>query len=146
LSAVAGGLVVSRATNWLTDTTDDRTQLELLNLSANGLRSLLHVANAERLCSLTLGMARLRAQGLPNDPDSWKIDNNLLDSLQIEKPMPHLRSLRLSDNRLTQLDVGHLRALKTLYADRNRLTSLIRAERLEKLETLSLRQQSGKGL
>lgn len=60
--------------------------------------------------------------------------------------MPHLRSLRLSDNRLTHLDVGHLRALKTLYADRNRLTSLIQAERLEKLETLSLRQQSGKGL
>jgi Leucine-rich repeat (LRR) protein len=75
-----------------------------------------------------------------------KLDSNLLDSLHIEQPMPHLRSLRLSDNRLAQLDVGHLRALKTLYADRNRLTNLIRAERLEKLETLSVRQQSGKGL
>jgi Leucine-rich repeat (LRR) protein len=110
------------------------------------MKSLLHVANIEKLCSLTLGTARLRLTGLPVNADDGKIDNNLLDSLHIEKPMPCLRSLRLSDNRLTQINVGHLRALKMLYVDRNRLTGLILAERLEKLETLSLRQQSGKGL
>jgi len=54
--------VASGATNWLTDTTDDRTQLELLNLSANGLRSLLHISNVEKLHSLILGMARLRGR------------------------------------------------------------------------------------
>ena len=60
--------------------------------------------------------------------------------------MPRLRILRVSGNKLQQLDVGALPNLRTLYADNNTLERLAHADRLGKLENLSLRNQSGKGL
>lgn len=66
--------------------------------------------------------------------------------LEVDGSMPRLRILRLSGNRLRQVDVGALTNLRTLYADNNSLTQLVKLNRLTKLENLSLRNQSGRGL
>jgi protein NUD1 len=60
--------------------------------------------------------------------------------------MTKLRILRVSSNKLQRLNVAPFAALRTLYADNNKLVSLDKASRLTKLENLSLRNQSGKGL
>ncbi|KAG5341129.1 hypothetical protein C0989_011352 [Termitomyces sp. Mn162] len=59
--------------------------------------------------------------------------------------MGKLRVLRISGNRLCELCVGMMRNLRTLYADNNSLTSVVKVEELTKLENLSLRNQSGRG-
>ena len=74
------------------------------------------------------------------------IDNNELGTLEVEGNMPKLRILRLSSNRVQQLQVGGMSNLRTLYADNNALSTLVKLERLTKLENLSLRNQSGRGL
>jgi len=53
--------------------------------------------------------------------------------------------LRVSGNRLRQLHVAAMLNLRTLYADNNALSTLVRVGRLTKLENLSLRNQSGRG-
>lgn len=60
--------------------------------------------------------------------------------------MVRLRILRVSGNRLYRLNVVSFPNLRTLYADNNALTNLVKAERLTRLENLSLRNQSGRGL
>lgn len=60
--------------------------------------------------------------------------------------MPKLKILRASGNRLVRLNVAPMPNLRTLYLDNNSLTSLVKVEKLTKLENLSLRNQSGKGL
>lgn len=69
-------------------------------------------------------------------------DDNLLDDLDAGGCMTRLRILRTSNNRLHSLDVGQLTNLRTLYLDNNALPSLLKAERLVKLENLSMRNQS----
>lgn len=64
----------------------------------------------------------------------------------MEGVMPRLRILRISGNRLQQLNVSPMPNLRTLYADNNSLPSLVKVARLTKLENLSLRNQSGRGL
>lgn len=56
--------------------------------------------------------------------------------------MTRLRILRASNNRLHSLDVGQFTNLRTLYLDNNALASLLKGERLVKLENLSMRNQS----
>lgn len=73
-------------------------------------------------------------------------DNNSLRTIEVDGGMPRLRILRLSGNRLRQMDVGAFNHLRTLYADNNSLTHLVNLNRLKKLENLSLRNQSGRGL
>ena len=73
-------------------------------------------------------------------------DNNSLRTVEVEGSMPRLRILRLSGNRLRLVDVGAFKNLRTLYADNNSLTHLVNLNRLKKLENLSLRNQSGRGL
>lgn len=58
--------------------------------------------------------------------------------------MPRLRILRVSANRLQELDAGPFPNLRTLYADNNALGPLLKAHRLAKLENLSLRNQGGR--
>ena len=71
----------------------------------------------------------------------------MLARLDIEGTMSRLRCLRVSDNRLEgSLDVRGLGAVRILYADRNRLNGIIHGEKVQRLETLSMRYQSGKGL
>jgi protein NUD1 len=60
--------------------------------------------------------------------------------------MPKLRVLRLSNNKLQRLNGAAFPNIRTLYADNNAITGLDKAHRLLKLENLSLRNQSGKGL
>lgn len=56
--------------------------------------------------------------------------------------MPRLRVLRASHNRLEMLNVAGFGNLRTLYVDNNSLGGLVKAERLGKLENLSMRNQS----
>ena len=58
--------------------------------------------------------------------------------------MARLRILRVSGNRLQQLDGGAFPSLRTLYADNNCLGPLLRAHRMTKLDNLSLRNQNGR--
>ena len=74
-------------------------------------------------------------------------DVNCLDEVSVgNHTMARLRILRVSGNRLRHLDVGGMANLRTLYADNNWLGELTKVDRLTKLENLSLRNQSGRGL
>ncbi|KII86570.1 hypothetical protein PLICRDRAFT_43203 [Plicaturopsis crispa FD-325 SS-3] len=77
---------------------------------------------------------------------AFNADDNTLGELEPGGQMPRLRILRVSGNRLRQLHAGLFPNLRTLYADNNSLSGLVKAERLTKLENLSLRNQSGRGL
>ncbi|KNZ73029.1 Septation initiation network scaffold protein cdc11 [Termitomyces sp. J132] len=102
-------------------------RLELLNVCGNRLEKMVGLASLQGLVSLN-------------------IDNNELGELELDGPMGKLRVLRISGNRLCELCVGMMRNLRTLYADNNSLTSVVKVEELTKLENLSLRNQSGRGL
>jgi hypothetical protein len=74
-------------------------------------------------------------------------DHNEIERLDIAGPMQRLRCFRASDNRLEgSLDVRWMGNVRILHADRNRLTGLVHGEKLRRLETMSLRYQSGRGL
>lgn len=60
--------------------------------------------------------------------------------------MAKLRILRVSGNKLSRLNAAPFPNLRTLYADNNSLVALDKVQRLCKLENLSLRNQTGKGL
>lgn len=72
-------------------------------------------------------------------------DNNEVGTFELDGSMPKLRILRVSGNRLHQLQVAGMPNLRTLYADNNSLSTLVKVDRLTKLENLSLRNQSGRG-
>ncbi|EJD43556.1 L domain-like protein, partial [Auricularia subglabra TFB-10046 SS5] len=104
--------------------------LESLDLSKNGLRSLRNVdVFASSLGTLNLDANKLTA--LPH------------------LALPKLRVLRVSDNAFTQLDLGGMPALRTVYADGNKLREGLGdvhgLDRLRRLENLSLRNQNGVG-
>ncbi|KAF8073655.1 hypothetical protein FPV67DRAFT_1409515 [Lyophyllum atratum] len=103
------------------------TRLEMLNMSQNRLDSVLGLASLQTLVALNL-------------------DNNELGDLELDGSMPKLRILRVSGNRFHQLRVASLFNLRTLYADNNSLASLVKVDRLTKLENLSVRNQRGRGL
>jgi Leucine-rich repeat (LRR) protein len=77
---------------------------------------------------------------------STSTDENSVEELEASGPMPKLRILRASRNRLQELDLGFFPNLRTLYLDNNALRSLGKLERLTKLENLSLRNQIGQAL
>ena len=58
--------------------------------------------------------------------------------------MVRMKILRVSGNRLQQLNAGPFPNVRTLYADNNCLVPISKAHRLTKLENLSLRNQSGR--
>ncbi|KAG1763031.1 hypothetical protein EDD22DRAFT_888907 [Suillus occidentalis] len=102
-------------------------RLEMLNLSGNCICSI------KNLASSLPGLIALNA------------DNNTVDNIEPGGIMPRLRILRASGNRLKRLNVGVFPNLRTLYLDNNSLESLVKAERLSKLENLSMRNQAGCG-
>ncbi|CAK7244811.1 MAG: Protein nud1 [Sporothrix thermara] len=55
--------------------------------------------------------------------------------------LPHLRTLNVSDNQLTSLDVRGLPALRVLFADRNRLARVRGFSKTPRLDSVSLREQ-----
>ncbi|KZT67074.1 hypothetical protein DAEQUDRAFT_409629 [Daedalea quercina L-15889] len=101
------------------------TRLEMLNASHNRVSSVSGLASLPALVALNL-------------------DNNALDELDPDGAVPRLRILRVSGNRLRQLDASVFPGLRTLYADNNYLGTVHKAHRLTKLENLSLRNQGGK--
>lgn len=70
----------------------------------------------------------------------------MISSLEADSTMPRLRILRISSNKLKVLDAASFPNLRTLYADNNYLGEITKANRLSKLENMSLRNQGGKGL
>ncbi|KAJ3998798.1 hypothetical protein F5050DRAFT_1566398 [Lentinula boryana] len=102
------------------------TRLEMLNISENRLDHLIGMASLPTLIALN-------------------VDNNSLETFTVDCPMPRLKILRASGNRISVLDTSFAPNLRTLYMDNNSLTSLTKVGRLAKLENLSLRNQSGKG-
>ncbi|KAJ3848408.1 hypothetical protein EV368DRAFT_49354 [Lentinula lateritia] len=102
------------------------TRLEMLNISENRLDHLIGLASLPSLIALN-------------------VDSNSLEMLVFDSPMPRLKILRASGNRLSALDTSFTSNLRTLYVDNNSLTGLTKVNRLTKLENLSLRNQSGKG-
>lgn len=60
--------------------------------------------------------------------------------------MTKLKVLRLSHNRLKQVDLAAFPNLRTLYMDNNRLGDVLNASRLTRLENLSIRSQAGPNL
>ncbi|KAF9013368.1 hypothetical protein BDQ17DRAFT_1343296 [Cyathus striatus] len=103
------------------------SRLEMLNVSCNRLNNVRGIASLQSLIALNF-------------------DNNQLGQLELDESMARLRILRVSGNRLQQLEVSAVPNLRTLYADNNALSSLAGIGRLSKLENLSLRNQSGRGL
>ncbi|KAF8489402.1 hypothetical protein JB92DRAFT_3013454 [Gautieria morchelliformis] len=102
-------------------------RVELLNLSGNRLGG---IAGLSCLASLS----------------ALNLDHNSLVSLDADGPMPRLRTLRVSNNRLARLDASRFTHIRTLYADNNQLCGVDGARKLHKLENLSLRNQNGTGL
>jgi Leucine-rich repeat (LRR) protein len=74
------------------------------------------------------------------------LDNNSLDEPELDGILPRLRILRLSVNRLKRLDASNFPSLRVLYVDNNSLAEITKADRLIKLENLSLRNQRGNSL
>jgi len=98
--------------------------LEVLNLDRNQI-------------SEVTGLHHLKSVYLLN------LDRNQLYTLTIEEPMPKLRVFRMNENRLESLEVSKLVNLRTLYIDTNDLMEISGANRLRKLENLSVRDQRG---
>ncbi|PPQ81277.1 hypothetical protein CVT25_015061 [Psilocybe cyanescens] len=103
------------------------TRLEMLNISHNRLDRMQGLSSLQSLIALNT-------------------DINNLSELEVSGTMGRLRILRVSGNRLKNLDIGRMPNLRTLYADNNALASLVKVDRLTKLENLSVRNQSGRGL
>lgn len=59
------------------------------------------------------------------------------------KPLPRLRMLRASNNRLAEFHASPFVHLRTLYLDSNRLREIYELDKLPKLDNLSLRNQVG---
>lgn len=71
------------------------------------------------------------------------IGQNNLRSFVQECEYSTLRLLDVSDNQLTELDVGKLVNLHTLHADRNCISTVSGLQRSRRLDSLSLREQRG---
>ncbi|WVQ70970.1 hypothetical protein IAR50_000495 [Cryptococcus sp. DSM 104548] len=76
---------------------------------------------------------------------SINLDGNQLDMLSPSKPMPNVRVLKFSDNKVSHFDISLFPKLRTLYADNNSLTHIARTDRYasSRLENLSIRNQRG---
>lgn len=100
--------------------------MEMLNVSDNALAELPGLSSLQNLVSLN-------------------VDNNALAAVEAHRTtMPKLRILRASGNKLSVLNVGLFPNLKTLYADGNALAGVKNGHKLAKLESLSLRSQTGR--
>ncbi|KAH8077035.1 hypothetical protein BXZ70DRAFT_709242 [Cristinia sonorae] len=120
-----------------------------LSLQRNRIRNL-NLANFRwtRLEMLNLSQNRIgTVEGLETLPAlvALNLDNNALGEFAPNGTMPRLRILRVSGNRLQGLDASPFPNLRTLYADNNSLGTIAKANRLTKLENLSLRNQGGRG-
>ncbi|KAG8733161.1 hypothetical protein FRC11_008304 [Ceratobasidium sp. 423] len=126
------------------------TSLVKLNLKGNCLKSVsLEEYTWPHVDSIDFSNNGMKTiAGLSSVPTlvTLNLDHNALANLHVEAPLPRLRNLRLSDNKLTELDCSSFINLRTLYVDNNKLGTLRHVEKARRLENLSLRNQSGRGL
>ncbi|KAA1473712.1 hypothetical protein DENSPDRAFT_859988 [Dentipellis sp. KUC8613] len=130
LQGMTGLVKLSLQGNCIDDVDLDQcswSKLEVLNLSHNRIERVAGLASLSCLIVLNL-------------------DNNQIGELDAHGVLARLRILRLSANRVKALNVAPFPNLRTLYADNNALGQITKANRLSKLENLSLRNQGGKGL
>ncbi|THH28028.1 hypothetical protein EUX98_g6162 [Antrodiella citrinella] len=122
----------SNQLSWLSGVPGSVRTLSVASNILTGVTSFNHLINLENV-----------------DVSDNKLDslrhNNQLGELEVTGTMPRLRILRVSGNRMQTLDVYPFPNLRTLYADNNSLGSINNAQRLSKLENLSLRNQGGRG-
>ncbi|KAG9051667.1 hypothetical protein FS837_000055 [Tulasnella sp. UAMH 9824] len=102
-------------------------RLEALDLSSNSVSTVRGLGSLPALASLNL-------------------DHNELVAFASDAIMTKLKVLRLSHNRLKQVDLAAFPNLRTLYMDNNRLGDVLNASRLTRLENLSVRSQAGPNL
>ena len=75
------------------------------------------------------------------------VDGNELSALRPEWAMTNVKTLRISNNRLTRLDLSRFPKVRTVFADRNDLLSIERSDGgTSRIESLSLRNQKSPGL
>lgn len=77
--------------------------------------------------------------------EELNLSDNSLESLLLATPRQRLQrldTLKISNNKLTDLNLSFYPNLKVLYADGNRLATLDSLYRCSRLETLSLREQN----
>lgn len=98
-------------------------KLQTLDLENNKIRG---IQNLDELQSLT----HLNLKG------------NQMAGFSPTGPVP-LKQLMISDNKLRVLDLAMLSRLHLVYADRNKLTTVLGLDRVPHLDTLSLREQGG---
>ncbi|CUA67143.1 Septation initiation network scaffold protein cdc11 [Rhizoctonia solani] len=129
---------------------DQTTSLVKLNMKGNCLKSVsLEAYTWPHIDSIDFSNNGMKTvTGLSTMPTlvTLNLDHNALTSLHIEAPLPRLRNLRVSDNKLTELDCSSFVNLRTLYVDNNKLGTLRHIEKARRLENLSLRNQSGRAL
>ncbi|CAE6437948.1 unnamed protein product [Rhizoctonia solani] len=129
---------------------DQTTSLVKVNLKGNCLKSVsLEDCTWPHIDSIDFSNNGMKTiAGLSSVPTlvTLNLDHNALADLHVDTPLPRLRNLRLSDNKLTELDCSSFVNLRTLYVDNNKLGILRHVEKARRLENLSLRNQSGRGL
>ncbi|XP_044723799.1 septation initiation network scaffold protein cdc11 [Hirsutella rhossiliensis] len=122
------GLLSLRARNNAIESLDFSTvmleRLTELDLDGNNVGA---IHNLEMLPTLS----RLRLRG------------NRLRQLTVKSSLGALRELDVSDNELTELDLGNLPNIRSVHADRNRIHRLSGFEQARRLDSLSLREQRG---
>lgn len=112
--------------NAITEVDFDGTRLQklqTLDLENNNIRS---IANLDELESLSY----------------LNLKGNQMVGFGPKKPV-RLKQLIISDNKLRVLDLAMLARLKLVYADRNKLTTVLGMDKVPHLDSLSLREQGG---
>lgn len=98
-------------------------KLQTLDLEDNNIQSIENLDQLESLSYLNL-------------------KGNQLVGFCPKKPVP-LKQLNISDNKLRALDLAMLTRLHLVYADRNKLATVLGLDRVPHLDSLSLREQRG---
>lgn len=98
-------------------------KLQTLDLEDNNIRSIENLHELQSLSYLNL-------------------KGNQISGLSPKEPIP-LKQLIVSDNKLRVLDLSMLTRLRLVYADRNKLTTVLGLDKVPHLDSLSLREQGG---
>lgn len=112
--------------NAITEIDFDGTRLQKLQTLDLENNNILNIENLDELRSLSY----------------LNLKGNQMVGFSPKKPVP-LKQLIISDNKLRILDLTMLTRLKLVYADRNKLTTVLGLDKVPHLDSLSLREQGG---
>lgn len=112
---------------------DRLTELDLKNNKIKRVKGLQHLSS----------ISSLNLEG--NQLESFTIESSSSEDDDNSPPQPlyALRYLRLDDNKISNLDIKMMPHLRLLHADRNRIVRINGFSRARKVDSLSLREQSG---